>query len=81
MVADTLYTMLAQKLRGFEDCDAPKFYRHFVRGKGLVSVAGSKVTVSFPRRAHNPILRGVPWDNMPAALLTPRGGALALRFR
>lgn len=23
MVADTLYTMLAQKLRGFESCDAP----------------------------------------------------------
>ncbi len=33
MIADTLYSMLAQKLRGFEECDAPKLYRHFVRGK------------------------------------------------
>jgi transposase len=80
MLADTLYTMLARKLRGFEDCDAPKLYRHFVRGKGTVSVAGSHVTVSFPRRAHNPILRGVPWQNLPRALPAPRGGSLTLRF-
>jgi transposase len=80
MLADTLYTMLARKLRGFEDCDAPKLYRHFVRGKGTVSVAGSNVIVSFPRRAHNPILRGVPWQNLPGALLAPRGGSLTFRF-
>ncbi len=80
MVADTLYTMLARKLRGFEDCDAPKLYRNFVRGKGAVSVQGSQVTVSFPRRAHNPILRGVPWKNLPSALTLPSGAKLALRF-
>jgi transposase len=80
MLADTLYTMLARKLRGFEDCDAPKLHRHFVQGKGTVSVTGSQVTVSFPRRAHNPILRGVPWQNLPSNLLAPRGGALTLRF-
>lgn len=80
MLADTIYTMLARKLRGFEDCDAPKLYRNFVRGKGTVSVTGSQVTVSFPRRAHNPILRGVPWQNLPRTLLAPRGGALTLRF-
>jgi len=80
MLADTLYTMLARKLRGFEDCDAPKLYRHFVRGKGTVTVNGSQVLVSFPRRAHNPILRGVPWQNLPATLHAPRGGALTLRF-
>jgi len=80
MLADTLYTMLARKLRGFEGCDAPKLYRHFVRGKGTVSVAHSNVIVSFPRRAHNPILRGVPWQNLPGALLAPRGGSLTFRF-
>lgn len=34
MTADTLYSMLAKKLRGFENCDGPKIYRHFVKGKG-----------------------------------------------
>jgi hypothetical protein len=43
-------------------------------------VTGSQVTVSFPRRAHNPILRGVPWQNLPGNLLAPHGGALTLRF-
>lgn len=80
MVADTLYTMLARKLRGFEDCDAPKLHRLFVRGKGTVSVTGSTVAVSFPRRAHNPILRGVPWTTLPSGLLAPKGASLALRF-
>jgi hypothetical protein len=80
MLADTFYTMLARKLRGFEDCDAPKLYRNFVQGKGTVRVTGSQVLVSFPRRAHNPILRGVPWQNLPSKLLAPAGGVLPLRF-
>ena len=30
MMADTLYSMLARHLRGFEECDAPTPYRHFI---------------------------------------------------
>ena len=80
MLADTLYTMLARKLRGFEDCDAHKLYRHFVHGKGTVSVTGAQVVVSFPRRAHNRILRAVPWHNLPGTLLAPNSATLTLRF-
>ena len=80
MVADTLYTMLARKLRGFEDCDAPKIYRNFIRGKGSVSVKGSTVNVSFPRRAHNPILRAVTWENLPRSLIAHDGAEIALKF-
>ena len=80
MIADTLYTMLASKLRGFEDCDAPKIYRHFIRGKGIVSVKGSNITVSFPRRSHNPILRAVPWENLPQALITHNGASISMKF-
>jgi len=80
MIADTLYTMLAQKLRGFEDCDAPKLHRDFVTGKGLIEVKGSCVTATFPRRAHNPVLRGVSWDNLPRSVPAPAGGRLELRF-
>jgi transposase len=60
MIADTLYTMLAQKLRGFESCDAAKIHRLFVKGKGNVILKGNKIAVTFPRKAHNPILRSVP---------------------
>lgn len=68
MMADTLYTMLAKKLRGFEHCDAPTVYRHFVRGKGIIKVDGRTINVMYPRRAHNPILRQVPWNTLPLRL-------------
>ncbi len=80
MIADTLYTMLARKLRGFEDCDAPKLYRHFIRGKGVVEIDDGSVTVTYPKRAHNPVLRAVPWDNLPMQLPGLEGAPLALRF-
>jgi hypothetical protein len=65
MIADTLYDMLAKQLRGFEDCNAQTIYRHFVQGKGTVTIENSKLNVLYPRRAHNPILRSVPWENFP----------------
>jgi hypothetical protein len=80
MVADTLYTMLAKKLRGFEDCDAPKLYRHFVRGKGTITVDGRTVNVIYPKRAHNPILRQVPWANLPLHLPGLGDARLTLNF-
>jgi len=80
MIADTLYTMLAQKLRGFESCDASKIHRLFVKGKGKVTLKGNQITVIFPRKAHNPILRSVPWHRLPQALSWLDGVALDLRF-
>lgn len=81
MIADTLYSMLAQKLRGFDQCDAPTLYRHFIRGKGMVAVQNSTVTVIYPRRAHNPILRAVPWQNLPKTLPGLPGAKLDFQFK
>ena len=80
MVADTIYTMLAHKLRGFEDCDAPKLYRHFVRGKGTVTVKDGRIHVTYPRRAHNPILRAVLWQRLPSSLPGLQGAEVILKF-
>ena len=81
MIADTLYSMLASKLRGFECCDAPKLYRNFIRGKGDIVIEKNTVTVTYPRRAHNPILRQVPWEHLPQQLPGLEGAKLILRFR
>ena len=81
MIADTLYSMLAKRLRGFEACHAPKLYRDFVRGKGTISVQSRTVTVTFPRHAHNPVLRSVAWDRLPTSLPAFRSGELVLRFQ
>jgi transposase len=81
MVADTLYSMLAQKLRGFEQCDAQKIYRHFVMGKADVDINCGEVQVTFPRRAHNPILRDVPWHRQPQTISWLDGAKLTLKFQ
>jgi hypothetical protein len=81
MIADTLYSMLSKKLRGFEECDAPKIYRDFVRGKGKITVKGQEITVTYPKRAHNPILRSVPWHRMPESLTWLDSARLKLVFR
>jgi hypothetical protein len=81
MIADTLYTMLASKLRGFESCDAPKIFRLFVKGKATIRIRDREITVTYPRRAHNPILRSVPWHRLPHAISWLDGAKLILRFR
>lgn len=65
MVADTLYYLLAKRLRGFEQCNAPQIFRNFIRGKGQITVTADEIRVRYPKRAHNPLLRGVLWDKLP----------------
>lgn len=81
MVADTLYSMLAAKLRGFEHCDAAKVYRHFVKGKALVNLTENRLAVTFPRRAHNPILRNAPWHRLPKKVSWLGDVELDLKFK
>ena len=81
MMADTLYSMLSQKLRGFESCDAPKIFRHFIRGKAKVKIDVDKMTVTYPRKAHNPILRDVPWHRLPTTLSWLEDCRIDLKFK
>ena len=81
MMADTLYNMLAQKLRGFQDCDAPKIFRHFVKSKANITVKNGELTVTYPRRAHNPLLRAVPWHRLPKSISWLESVNLNLKFR
>jgi hypothetical protein len=80
MIADTLYSLLAGKLRGFENCDAAKIHHLFVKGKGKVTLRPGKMTVTYPRRAHNPILRSVPWQRLPQSLSWLDGVELEFKF-
>ena len=81
MIADTLYNMLAQRLRGFQDCDAPKIYRHFVKGKAKITVNSGELTVTYPRRSHNPVLRAVPWHRLPKSISWLDSVNLDLKFK
>lgn len=81
MIADTLYSMLAQKLRGFEQCDAHKIYRHFIRGKADLDITRGELRVTYPRRAHNPILRDVSWLRLPQTISWLNGAKLNFKFQ
>jgi len=65
MIADTLYYLLAKRLRGFEECNAQQIFRYFVRGRGQINVTDEEIVVCFPKRAHNPLLRAVDWAKLP----------------
>jgi len=62
MIADTLYYHLAQSLRGFEQCDARKIFRHFIDMPAKISVTKEEILVRYPLRAHSPVLRSAGLD-------------------
>lgn len=72
MVADTLYKLMAEDLKGFEDCTSGELFSKFINTPGKVIVDGNAVTVKTKKRAHTPILKSndvfrreweVPWWN------------------
>ena len=80
MIADTLYWRLAQNLRGFEKCDANTIFRNFVNGQGVIGVHDNEIKVTYPKRAHNPILRAVAWRHLPGNIPWLDGAKLSLSF-
>ena len=80
MIADTLYWRLAQSLRGFEKCDANTIFRSFVHGQGVVEVRNREISVTYPKRAHNPILRAVDWKHFPESISWLDEAKLSLAF-
>jgi hypothetical protein len=73
--------MLAQKLRGFEQCDVRDIFHHFIRGKADVDITGGEGQVTYHRRAHNLSLRNVPWQSMPQTISWLDGAKMNLKFQ
>ena len=68
MMADTLYYQLAQSLKGFEECEAKKIFRHFVDIPAKISVTANEILVKYPLRAHSPVLRTAGLDKWSAPI-------------
>ena len=56
IVASGLYRSFAKGLRGYERAKARQLFRHFIDTPGDITVDDDGVTVSLPKRAHNPLL-------------------------
>ena len=62
MIAHALYHFMSQKLRGFEDCSAATIFRQFINMSAEILIRGEVITVKFPRRSHNPIIKAAQLD-------------------
>jgi len=62
MIAHALYHFMSQKLRGFEDCSAATIFRRFINMSAEILIRGEVITVKFPRRSHNPIIKAAQLD-------------------
>lgn len=63
MMSDTLYYHLAQSLKGFENCDADKIFRHFINMPAKIKITNDTIHVNFPLRAHTPVLKSAGLDH------------------
>jgi len=74
VIANGCYRWLASRLKGFEKTDPKKLSRRFVETAGTVTIHADRLTVTFDRRSHNPILReaALGRDSLPIAWLGHR---------
>jgi hypothetical protein len=68
MIAHALYHFLSQKLRGFEQCRSSTIFRKFIDMKAEIAIDGDDIIVTFPRRAHNPIIKSAQFDKTPTPI-------------
>jgi hypothetical protein len=70
VIATGLYRLLGKHLHGFAHAKARQIFRRFLDTSAHVEIAGERVRVLLPRRAHNPLLiesgllatpTAVPW--------------------
>jgi transposase len=64
MIAHALYHFLSQRLRGFEECRSSTIFRNFINMKADIVIQNNDIIVTFPRRAHNPIIKAAQLDKI-----------------
>ncbi|HMB06497.1 MAG TPA: hypothetical protein VKP69_22525, partial [Isosphaeraceae bacterium] len=62
VIANGCYRWLASRLGGFAKADPKQLYRRFVATAGTVTIQNDRLSVTFDRRSHNPILREADLD-------------------
>jgi hypothetical protein len=81
VIANGCYRWLGSRLRGFEKAAPKQLYRRFVETGGTVQIQGDRITVTFERRSHNPILREAALDREPVAVPWLGGRRLVFTYR
>ncbi len=61
LLAHNLYRLLAQRLPGFEQCNADTISRKFIENGARISIEGNTISVHLKKKTHLPILFELPW--------------------
>jgi transposase len=78
VLANGCYRWLSQQLKGCEKMEPKQLYRKFVETGGHLSLTDDEISVSFDRRAHNPVIAQAHLDRQPQPI--PWLGGKRLRF-
>ncbi len=68
VIANGCYRWLASRLRGYEKAAPKQLYRRFVETGGTIRIQNDRISVTFERRSHNPILREAVLDREPTPI-------------
>jgi hypothetical protein len=77
-LAHNLYRHLAQKLYGFEQCNAETIHRDFLDNGATITMHNGSANVSIKKKTHLPILLNV--DLVKNETILPWMGGLKIRF-
>lgn len=78
VIASGLYRLLARRMRGYSDAQARRVFRDLIQMPAEVTVQEQEVCVSFPRRAHLPIVLASDLLDRPIKVPWWKGRALRL---
>jgi hypothetical protein len=81
VIANGCYRWLGSRLHGFEKAAPKQVYRRFVETGGAIQIEADRITVTFERRSHNPVLREAALDREPIAVPWWGGRRLVFAFR
>jgi len=80
-IASGLYRMIARSLPGFEAAKARQIFRHFLDIPAQIQIGEHEVEVTFPKRAHNPLLIAAGLPDKTILIPWWENHRLSLRFR
>jgi transposase len=80
-IASGLYRMMARSLPGFEAAKARQIFRHFLDIPAQIQIGEYEVEVTFPKRAHNPLLIAAGLPDKTTLIPWWENYRLNLRFR
>lgn len=65
LMADCLYRLFAQDLKGFEQWTPKRLFAKFVDTTGTIQVTDTQIIVKLRRKAHTPIIKSIDHFNRP----------------